>query len=390
MLPNPLKMLELKERAVRGLEEVLGRGGVRRALRDPHSRRVPRACGITVHPGWGCSLGCLYCYVPDMGFPPGVREYPLSGEELAYALAANPHVIPCRTLAAVGSVTEPFLPELVGRTLEYVKALREWLGLPTQVSTKLIPPERVVREAVAADPNLSVLVSASTLGMAGVLEPRAPNPLRRIGGWGEILKAVGGFRADLFLRPLIPGAVGLKDIRELLRACVKAGFGGVVAGSLRVTAGNLRRLAAAGIDVSELLRRAGLREPPRGRAQVPVDVRDLKEAVAREARALGLQNLPSACAANVVSHGMACWLCGWGPCGRRGEVGRLKEVLMEGLEEYVEPAVKAFGGELLGSRTAFRGGAPEAVLRVRWGGRPAVKTLSTLLSECLKVRVRVA
>ncbi|MEM4497864.1 MAG: radical SAM protein, partial [Nitrososphaerota archaeon] len=38
------------------------------ARRDPHARRLPRPCGLTVHTGLGCKFGCLYCYIYDMGF----------------------------------------------------------------------------------------------------------------------------------------------------------------------------------------------------------------------------------------------------------------------------------------------------------------------------------
>ncbi len=385
-LPNPLKALTAKEEATAMLREAIG-GGVRRASRDPHSRRAPRACGITVHPGWGCRLGCLYCYVPDMGFPPGVRPYPLSGWELAYALATNPYVVPGRTLAAVGSVTEPLLPELAGRTVEYVRAIRRWLELPTQLSTKLVPGSGLVKTLSDADPCLSVLVSAATISRAADLEPRAPNPLARISGWGRVLRDVGRLRADLFLRPLIPGITACDDIRNLLHACAKAGFAGVVTGSLRITSGVLRRLATAGVDVNELLRRAGLKAPPRGRVQTPVNVRDLKEVVAAVAKALGIQYLPSACAANVVSHGMTCWLCRWGPCGDPGVAALLREVLTEGLSEYAEPLLKELGMRLLATRAEFVGGAPKAVIRVRGGRRRALEAATALLRECLKVRV---
>ncbi|MCE4629966.1 MAG: radical SAM protein, partial [Desulfurococcales archaeon] len=93
---------------------------------------------MTIHTGVGCSYGCVYCYIWDMGFPGYPAMYPLTPLQLAYALAINPYVLPRSTMAAYGSVTEPFLPETRDRALEYVKTIYEWLKLPSQVSTKSI------------------------------------------------------------------------------------------------------------------------------------------------------------------------------------------------------------------------------------------------------------
>ncbi len=348
---------------------MLGRGGVRRAEADPHFRRRPRPCGITIHPGQGCQLGCVYCYVPEMGFPKVARPYGLEPEELAYALLSNPWVVPERTYAAFGSVTEPLLPQVFERTAGYLKAVREWLGLPSQVSTKLVVGEDVARELITADRNLSILVSATSIKWASKLEPRAPEPKLRLLG-----AATGtGGRFDLFLRPIIPGVTNEGDVRELLSLAKESGFKGVVPGSLRVTPGILSKLREAGVDTAGLVGRVG--KLSSGGRQVPISTSDIKEVVKKLAAELGLQYLPSACAANAYSHRIKCFACSFGPCYGTPEL-RGSEVT-EFLEYF---RVKAEDVKL-------RGWVAE--VEVRLPSRPLedLRILGNFLRESLKLKV---
>ncbi len=380
-IKSPLDAWLLKEEVAEELRKVLGPRRARRVAKDPHARRKPRPCGMTVHPGQGCSLGCLYCYVPDMGFPTKPRPYHLSGEELAYALAINPHVVPGRTLAAFGSVTEPFLPGITEKTLEYFRAVNEWLSLPCQVSTKLIIDKELAIELARAEPKLSILISATTASKAKTLEPGAPLPQERVVGGENAVRA--GLRADLFLRPLIPGVTTEDDIRELLHLAKQHGLKGVVAGSLRLTQTNIRRLRSAGVNVNELMRLAGLRRPPKHETQVPVTAASLKEVVKEETGRQGLQYLPAACAANILSHGLNCYLCKWGPCGRPSP--NVKEV--EGsIIEFIKELLRPKDLEVISSQEGLR-----ILIRVKvWGLNRALKSLRTysyFLSDFHKVKV---
>jgi len=380
-IKSPLDAWLLKKEVAEELKKVLGPRRARKAAKDPHARRRPRPCGITVHPGQGCSLGCLYCYVPDMGFPAKPRPYHLSGEELAYALAINPHVVPGRTLAAFGSVTEPFLPGIAEKTLEYLKAVNEWLGLPCQVSTKLVISKELAAELARAEPRLSILISATTASKAKTLEPSAPPPQERVAGGGNAVSA--GLRADLFLRPLIPGVTSEDDVRELLHLAKQYGLKGVVAGSLRLTLTNLRRLGSVGANVGELLRSAKLRQPPKPGSQIPVSATHLKEFVKVEARKQGLQYLPAACAANILSHKLNCYLCRWGPCGTPPSN---INVFVEGITEFVNELLRPRRLEVLLDPQRL-----EILVRleIRGGGDTLrlLKTYSVFLSDFCKVRV---
>ena len=360
----------MKERVTNELREALGRGRASVVARDPHARRKPRPCGITIHPGHGCPLMCAYCYIYDMGFGTVARPYPLNGEELAYALARNPYVVPERTLAAFGSVTEPLLPVLRPRTLEYVSAVARWLRLPIQLSTKLLIDEEFVESVRSADPGASVLVSVTGLRYWRKLEPRAPDPLLRIRAASVATRK--GLRADLFLRPIIPGIINEDELRKLFFAAKDAGFSGVVAGSLRVTEGILKRLRNAGIPLAGLDN--ALRRIKPGSRQVPVPdpvTKNMARTIAAEA---GLEYLPSACAANIRSHGMGCALCKYGPCGAPPRPD------ISDIEEFLEVA------GLRGHATLAGEGIKVVIRGRRRGGEEVVRVF---LSEVYKRRVIV-
>jgi len=306
-----------KQRVIEALKEKLGEGERKEARQDHHAKRPPRPCGITVHTGVGCPLACAYCYIYDMGFPGSAKPYKLSPLQLAYAIAVNPHVAvgPWGTLVAVGSVTEPFLPQTKELALGYMKAVATYLGNPLQVSTKMPPPPELAEVQVGLD----VLVSVTDL--AGKLEPRAPSPLERLRAGAELITR--GVSATLFVRPIVPGVTD-RELTRLLALARELGYRRVVFGTLRVTKGIVARLKVFGVDVTPYVRE--LHE----KRQVPI--RFPKDRFVAVARQMGFEILPASCAANVVAHGQACALCRWGPCG---DVRRLK-VDARDVEEYLE------------------------------------------------------
>ncbi|MCD6591780.1 MAG: radical SAM protein [Thaumarchaeota archaeon] len=285
------------------------------AERDPHSRRLPRPCGLTIHTGIGCKFGCLYCYIWDMGFRGEPRAYPLSGLQLAYAIASNPAVALGRngTLLAYGSVTEPFMDVSKERSFEYLSAVAKLLGNPIQLSTKAYLSSEDVSRLKELVGYGSFLVTIISLSMSRLLEPNAPSPDRRFETIGNLRKA--GFHTCLFLRPILPG-IGLNEFREILEKAYGFGVCGVVLGSLRVTRGIIDRLRAAGYPgLGEILDR--IPRNPSGGEQVTIRSSDLKQRVAEIAKDLGIEIYPSACAASIAAHGLGCWACRFGPCGDR-------------------------------------------------------------------------
>ncbi len=351
--------LKAKRRLVERLESRLPRESLERARGDQHARRSPIPCGMTIHTGVGCGYGCVYCYIYDMGFPGRPRPYPLSGEELVLALALNPYFIPGEwgTLLAFGSVTEPFAPETLGRALEYLRATRDWLGNPQQISTKTALRAGALKAFLdAADPRIDVLVTVTTLSMWRRLEPGASPPEERFEFMAELARR--GFSVTLFLRPIIPGVTDA-EAGEIIRRAAEAGVKRVVPGTLRITPGILARLDAAGVGEQA---RARLPRQPRGpRDQVPIRGRDLKERVAEIARNYGLEVLPSSCSSNVASHGQACAACRMGPCG---DTSLLPPATREDVEAILEEAgLRPLQVEVRGWRVYARYRGPRGAAR---------------------------
>ena len=348
------EILRRKERIRSKLESELNRREIKRAERDDHARREPRPCGLTIHPARGCSFGCVYCYVPDMGLGGGVRTNPLSSLELVYALALNPYVLPGKggTFLAFGSVTEPFLPNVAGRTIEYLRAVREHLGNPTQFSTKAYIGGELSRVIADADPSVSALVTLVGLEGTERLEPGAPSSELRLESIRNLSDA--GIHVALFLRPMIPG-LSDADAPELMRRAAESGARGVVLGTLRVTPRILDALASLGIR--GLPERLPMRSR-RGRDQITVPMPELKAALRRIAEEAGLRVYPAACSANAEAHGFGCVMCDMGPCP-----GPMPDYDLEEFEWALS--------NLLGVEAKLRRASGFIVAEVKGGGREA-------------------
>lgn len=303
-----IKLLEWKKEVFEDLHSRLSEESRFRAREDHHSRRKPRPCGITIHTGVGCNYVCAYCYIYDMGFPAKPSPYPLGAEEIVYALVLNPYIVPERTLAAYGSVTEPFLRETAEQAINYMREVYRWLKLPTQVSTKAILTENTWKGISSGDPRSSILITIVTVSNRKV-EPRAPDPIERIRSAGRAARA--GLAVSLFMRPIIPGITDA-EADKILSLAAESGVGSVVLGSLRVTERILESLGRCGVDVNKI--RARMTRPPRGSEQIEVKSADLKRKIRRIAEDLDLIVFRSACEANIYAHGRYCAMCSMGPC----------------------------------------------------------------------------
>jgi len=368
-----IRLYELKIKVREEVASILSENSKKKASRDPHSRRKPRPCGITIHPGHGCVFGCIYCYVPDMGFSSSeVKPYPLSSLELVYALSLNPYVVPERTLAAYGSVTEPLLPKLVNKTLSYIRDVWKWLRLPSQISTKEIISEDIAKKLKNYEPRISILITIISINKSKILEPRAPDPLLRLKG-AKIASSIG-LRVDLFLRPIIPGITD-KEYMDILKLAVSHGMKSVVTGSLRVTQGIIDRLKKSGICIDTIVSR--LTRSPKGKSdQVPISTSDIKLRVDEYAKRLGMNVMQSACAANILSHDMGCRLCNFGPCGTKFYKPSERE-----LREFLEYlGVKVL--ELIDSGDKFS-------ILVKRSKKFSTAWLSYYLSEVYKMRFKI-
>ncbi|MCD6349041.1 MAG: radical SAM protein [Candidatus Korarchaeota archaeon] len=364
------RLLENKVRIRAELSSKLTRKERREALEDGHAHREPRPCGLTIHPGRGCSYGCLYCYIEDMGIPREPELPNLNGLQLAYAIASNPYTLVGNngTFLAFGSVTEPFLPRIREKTIEYLEAVRKYLGNPSQFSTKAYLSEEDVKVVAAADPSVSALVTVPALEWAKRLEPYAPSPELRFKTIENLLSA--GLHVSLFLRPLIPG-ITEDEGPKILRRVADLGARGVVLGALRVTRSILEKLESIGLKDLEARM---TRKPRDAKDQVPLNTGDLKRMLSSMARELGLRIFPSACSANVNAHGLGCHMCEMGPCD-----GPLPEYDPEEIEQSLEG---------LGIEARILPKGTSIIVYVR-GGSKRAKRVKHLVSTATRRRVIV-
>ena len=330
-----ISIIEKRKRISEELRNKLSLYAKARAEADPHSRRKPRPCGMTIHTGIGCSYRCLYCYVFDMGFPGKISIYPLTPLELVYALSLNPYIAPGYTLAAYGSVTEPFAPETRSIAVEYIREVYRWLQMPSQVSTKSIVDDKLAKALKSAEPNLSLLITIVTLDKYRELEPGAPTPLERFEGATTAVKY--GLYVSLFLRPVIPGITD-REAHKIIKMAVESGINSIVIGTLRVTPSIVSRLRSVNTTIAqEVLRRVPKQfyELRNSRKQITIRGDDLKKKIAIVAKDYGMKVYASACSANVDAHNEYCYACHYGPCGNPSKIPQFYDTDIIDFLEYL-------------------------------------------------------
>ena len=134
-MTNYINRSEIKKK----LEKKLSTDQCDQAKGDFHAWREKCVTMLPIISGKDCPFGCTYCYIQSMGFQFKEPEpLKLSGEQICYALLENKEFIAGRygTPVAFGHISEPFLPQLLDNTLEYIKAISTYLGNPIQFSTK--------------------------------------------------------------------------------------------------------------------------------------------------------------------------------------------------------------------------------------------------------------
>lgn len=273
------------------------------ARRDHHAKRKPRPCGFTVHVGYGCPSCCSYCYIQDMGFNfTAPKPYPLSGLGLVYALLLNKYFTPglYGSFIAIGSVTDPFHPSLLPRTLEFIENTAKYLNNPVQFSTKQYIDTKVAEKLASYSLRINPLITIVTIRKAELLEPNAPPVRLRLETIRNLRKA--GLKPMVFIRPIIPGVTDT-EAEEIIELAAKHGAVAAVLGSLRVTGEILSRLGRV-IDIKPITSR--IKETPKNREQVYINAHDIKVKIEETARRLGLVAFRSACCANAYTSNVPC------------------------------------------------------------------------------------
>jgi DNA repair photolyase len=283
---NPVKQIisetdkEQKALLISRYQEMVGVDGARRARANHHSKRKPIQCGLTIHPGNDCAYSCIYCYIVDMGFKFRKPEpCELSSEELVLSLLYNPNFIPGRngTYVAIGSIVEPFQPELKSLTMNYIEQLAK-LDNPIQFSTKSSLTSSEAKAIGLACNWISPLVTILTLdeAKARLLEPFAPSPQKRLETIANLADV--GLKPFLFLRPILPGIITADENMNLINEAIRYGSQGVVLGNFRVTRRIVGALKKKGLDASEIERRTRVIDGK----QRTVPVQDLRDKIEKQ------------------------------------------------------------------------------------------------------------
>jgi len=300
--PKPMALINKKHELLEVYRKELNEEERAKAVKDAHSKRSPRWCGITIHVGINCPYNCAYCYIEDMGFKHrDWKPYPLNGKELVYAVLNNPAFYPGKlgTLIAIGSVTEP----LANREhfLDYLEKLAR-LGNPIQFSTKSYIDEKLSKKISEINKSLpseiNPLITIVTFESYKSLEKGAPPPDKRLKTIENLANA--GLKPVLFLRPIIPG-INMNEIEQILREAKEHGAFGVVFGSLRVTKRTVKKLEDLGFDTREILKRVKKLDDRQRSINLPE-----KEDFIKLARKAGLIPWKSTCCANSWNSNVPC------------------------------------------------------------------------------------
>jgi len=187
-------------------------------------------------PYTGCGHSCLYCYISSY-----IRDpfNPREKEDVLRKLSMDLREIRPGSIVAMSTSSDPYTPpeERRGTTRKAIEIIRR-AGMRLLVMTK---SDLVIRDADLLE-GAAVSFTITTLdeGIATVLEPGAPSPLRRM----DAMRKLSG-KAGLILRldPIIPGLND--DFEEVLEMARDAGAAHVVSSTYKAREDSLKRLEGA-------------------------------------------------------------------------------------------------------------------------------------------------
>ncbi len=197
---------------------------VRSILNHCDSERVPFRW--TVNPYRGCEFGCQYCYArythEYMELDGGEFESKIYVKQDAARLVDRDllnekiwgeHI-------AIGTATDPYQPaeREFGVTRAILEKMAEREGLSLSITTK---SNQVVRDIdllrrISERSSITINMSITTLrvGLARLLEPRAPRPDLRLEAVRKLREA--GIAAGVFAMPILPGLTDREEDLDVL------------------------------------------------------------------------------------------------------------------------------------------------------------------------------
>jgi DNA repair photolyase len=188
----------------------------------------------TINPYRGCEFACKYCYArythEFMEMRDGVdfEQKIYVKQHAANLLRQELRRVKPGEQIAIGTATDPYQP--AERRFEVTRAILDELarheGLDLGIITKgnLILRDLDLLTQIGQKNRLMVNVTITTLnvGLARILEPRAPRPDLRMETVRRLSQA--GIRAGVSCAPVIPGITdSLRNLEALVRGTVEAG-----------------------------------------------------------------------------------------------------------------------------------------------------------------------
>jgi len=189
-------------------------------------RRLPFSHSI--NPYRGCEFGCRYCYArythEFLEFSPEEFERKIYFKQnAAWLLQQELARLKPGTEIALGTATDPYQPlerkELITRSLLEVFARYSGFKLGIVTKSTLIARDIDLLKEIAARNSLTVHITVTTMkiGLARILEPRAPRPDLRIRAVADLRRA--DLHAGVMCSPLMPG---ITDTRSSIAAVARA------------------------------------------------------------------------------------------------------------------------------------------------------------------------
>jgi DNA repair photolyase len=189
-------------------------------------RKLPFTYAI--NPYRGCEFACRYCYAryahEFLELAPADFERKIYFKQnAAWLLAQELKGLKAGTAIALGTATDPYQPlerrEEITRSLLEVFAKTRGFGLGIVTKSTLILRDLELLREVARRHKLSVHLTVTTvdIGLARILEPRAPRPDLRLDVVARLRQA--GLRAGILCSPLMPG---INDSRRSISEVAKA------------------------------------------------------------------------------------------------------------------------------------------------------------------------
>lgn len=162
---------------------------------------------LFVSPTFGCSGGCLYCYLANID-----KDKLMDVKCLDEYLACSPVFKTGKqgTVFSLGCYSDPFTEENISLTLDVLETLLEYSNY-IQIATKFVVPNEVQKLILRSrkhEYHVLIYFSCPTVSQDALLEPNCPRAIDRIKNMDKLQRE--GVPSVLYIKPFIEG-VTIRD-----------------------------------------------------------------------------------------------------------------------------------------------------------------------------------